>query len=109
MLNARNLAAALTSLGADIETALLELVATAPMLESKVRGELYRHCELPKLRYISGRREAGFYYHDTNCSRPVCAMHAVDQITRLLDDGDVVQYLKTRFQDHVPRIQEMCA
>ena len=108
MLNARYLAAALSSLDLDIETALLELVATAPCLEVKVRSELYRHCELPKLKYIKGQRSTGFVYIDNRCSRPVCAMHAVDHITRILDDSDVVQYLKTRFQEHMSAIQEMC-
>lgn len=109
MLTARNLAAALSSLGADIETALLELVSVSPAVEANVRKELFRHCELPKLRYVPGRRDAGFLYIDTRCSQPVCAMHAVDQITRVLDDSDVIQYLKSKFQSYVPSIQEMCS
>ena len=108
MLNARNLAAALSSIGADVESALLELVADSPTLDTLVRRELFRDCSLPKLHYINGHRSTGFYYTDTNCSRPICAMHAVDQLTRFFDDADIVGYLKTSFQELIPNVQEIC-
>jgi hypothetical protein len=96
-ISARNLGAALAYMGADVESALLDLAAVSPALDAKVRAALYRHNKLAKLRYIHTKREAGYCFVDTNTSRPVAVMHAVDAVCRVLDDADVVQYLKTMF------------
>lgn len=99
-INARNLAAALVSLGADVETALLELVATSPALDAKVRNCLFAHETLPKLRHFLSRMDDGHLFVHSPQSRPVCAMHAVDQVTRILDDSDCVAYLRARFPEY---------
>ena len=99
-INARNLAAALTSLGADVESALLELAAVSPTLDSKVRRALFYHNELPKLRNVPDGYGDNLLFVDNRLSRPVCAMHAVDQVTRVLDDERVVQYLESKFSEY---------
>lgn len=106
-INARNLAAALVSLGADVETALLELVATSPALDAKVRAALYHHEELPKLRHFVSRMDDGHLFIHMPQSRPVCVMHAVDRVTQVLDDSDCVAYLQAQFPEY--RIEELVA
>lgn len=98
-ISARNLAAALVSLGADVESALLELASVAPSLDRDVRKALYYHCEIPKLRQIADRCAPGLHFIESSMTRPTCAMHAVDQVTRVLDDEDVAAFLRTRFSE----------
>lgn len=95
---ARHLAAALSYLGADVESALLELASVAPVLDAKVRKELFRD-STAKLQWISDRNSSGMHFIAQYQPRWICAMHAVDQVTRILDDSDVVQYLKAKFPD----------
>lgn len=101
IINARNLVAALSSLGANVESALLELASVAPVLDAKVRAALFPHVAAPKLRFIHDRNDSGLKYVETPpISKAVCAMHAVDAITRVLDDAQVIQYLEAKFPEH---------
>ena len=106
LITARHLAAALTHIGADVESALLELAAVAPSLDTKVRAALYWTSEPAKLRFIKDRDFTGYRYIETPpMTRETCAMHAVDQITRILDDTQVVQYLEGRFEEKLNALE----
>lgn len=104
IIDARNLAAALAYMGADVESALLEISAASPSLDAKVRAALFHHEEPAKLRYISDRNRTNAYFVHVQHPRWTCAAHAADQITRVLDDGAVVQYLQARFADYHPEV-----
>lgn len=102
-IDARNLAAVLSYSGADVESALLELASVSPTLDSLVRKELFRDCNA-KLRYIADRHGEGLRFVSHDVPKHVCAMHAVDQMTRFLDDADIVSYLQSQF----PETEELC-
>lgn len=106
-INARNLAAALTYLGADVESALLELASVSPHLDAKVRRELFRESEPAKLHAINDRHGDGLRFIALEQPRWICAMHAIDQICLVLDDNAIVQYLKAKFQDYDLKLQEL--
>lgn len=99
-INSRNLAGALSYLGADVESALLAVTATSPNLDRKVRATLYAHNEKPKLRYIKSRHTDGLVFTGPFMARYTCTMHAVDLITQVLDDAKIVQYLKAKFPEY---------
>lgn len=96
-ITARNYAAALSYLGADVESALLELVTVAPKLDKRVRAALFAHEVKPKLRFMSSRHFEGLLFVHYPMSKHVCAMHAVDLLTLVIDDGDCVAYLRAKF------------
>lgn len=100
MINSRNLAGALSYLGADVESALLEITKTSPNLDRKVRATLYAHCEKPKLRYIKSRHTDGLVFTGPFMARYTCAMHAVDLITQVIGDDKIVMYLKAKFPEY---------
>ena len=99
-ISARDLAAILTYEGADVESALLELASVAPSLDTNVRRALFWHNKPPELIFTETRRGSGLHYSHSPISRPVCAMHAVDAVTMVLDDADVVQYLTAKFPEY---------
>lgn len=100
MINARNLAAILGHMGADVESAFLELTATTPSLDARMRLALYPHQQLPKLRYIESKRFIGYSVSEYNCPRTVCLMHAADTLGLALDDEEIVQFLKAKFSEY---------
>lgn len=99
-IDARNFAATLAYMGADVESALLELVAVSPTLDTKVRRALYHNNRCATLRMIGDRRTAKLHFIVTEQSRWACAMHAVDFIGQLIDDASIVTYLQSRFPDY---------
>lgn len=105
-IDARNLAAALTTLGADVESALLDLTANAPSLDAPVRKALFAHNELPTLRFIADRRSVGLHFIDRRMTREVCIMHATDLLTRYFDDSAIVNYLVSTFPTY--NLENLC-
>ncbi len=99
-ITARNLAAALSYLGADVESAFLELAAASTALDANVRVALYPTQEPAKLRSIATRGETQLLFVEHNCSKHICAMHAADQICLMLDDADLVMYLTSKFPEY---------
>lgn len=99
-INSRNLAGALSYLGADVESALLAITKTSPNLDRKVRATLYAHNQIPRLRYIKSRHTDGLILVGSPMAKYTCAMHAVDLITQVIDDGKIVTYLKAKFPEY---------
>lgn len=100
MIMARDLAAALTYLGADVEAALLDLVAVSPGLESRVRSALFAHSTLPQLRYISDRSGTCLRFVHLSIPQWVCVKHAVDFVCQVIEDAEVVTYLQAKFSEY---------
>ncbi len=99
-INARNLAASLAYLGADVESALLDVSSASPILDKKVRRSLFLDNELPKLRLIADRNQRMLHFIHIPCPRTACVMHAVDYICQVIDDATIVTYLQSRFSDY---------
>lgn len=106
-ITARNLGAALSYLGADVESALLELASVSPQLDAKVRKELYRDCTPGRLRSIKDRGVECIYFVALEQPRWACIMHAIDYICQVLENALVVQYLETKFSGYSDELQAL--
>lgn len=106
-INARNLGAALAYLGADVESALLELTVTSPQLDAKVRRALFHTAEPAKLRSIKDRSSPGLHFVLIEHPRWSCVMHAIDFVTQVIDDASIISYLVTKFSEYSDGLQKL--
>lgn len=100
-INARNFAAALAYLGADVESAMLDIVAVSPAISARLRAILFADNQSPKLRYIKERDGLGSYFFtDYSYPRWISVMHAADYLCLVIGDDNVLKYLKVKFSEY---------
>lgn len=96
-MTAAHTAAALNYLGADVETALLELSAIAPTLHAKVREHLFFDLRLPKILCLQGKE----IYVDRSIDYPQVRFHnAIAELLPYVDNATIVEYLHSKFPSY---------